>query len=172
MHTVLCLIELYGSCGIDSNLNIACSFKDKISRMLCLYFLPKLFGICQYYWSIIPINFYMRNRVQRKSFLQLAIRASWSQHLLAQMSFQLAPKAFWPAELISQFFFNLNSSKTITCLSGKLRREFTSPIAKSTSPRLSDTTFFARCLIIKWENFADELKLSSIFSTSIAPHSL
>ena len=28
---------------------------------------------------------------------------------------------------------------------GKLKREFTSPIAKSTSPRLSDSTFFARC---------------------------
>ena len=27
----------------------------------------------------------------------------------------------------------------------KIRREFTSPITKSTSPGLSDTTFFARC---------------------------
>ena len=32
-----------------------------------------------------------------------------------------------------------------TCLSGKLSTEFTSPIAKSTSPGLSDTTFFACC---------------------------
>ena len=60
------------------------------------------------------------------------------------MSFQLAPNAFWQAELISQFFFNLNSSKNITCTLGKLRTEFTSPKAKSTSPGLSDTTFFAR----------------------------
>ena len=81
---------------------------------------------------------------QRKSFLQLAIWASWRKHLLAQTSFQLAPKAFWRAELISQFFLSLNSSKIITCPSGKLRTEFTSPIAKSTSPGLSDTTFFAR----------------------------
>ena len=84
-------------------------------------------------------------RVQRKSFLQLAIRASWSRHLLAQMSFQLAPKTFWRTELISQFFCYSNSSKNITCPSGKLKTEFTSPIAKSTSPGLSDTTFFARC---------------------------
>ena len=37
-------------------------------------------------------------RVQRKSFLQLAIRASWSKHLLAQTSFQLAPTTFWWAD--------------------------------------------------------------------------
>ena len=67
---------------------------------------------------------------QRKSFLQLAIWASWRKHLLAQTSFQLAPKAFWRAELISQFFLSLNSSKIITCPSGKLRTEF--------------ATFFAR----------------------------
>ena len=29
---------------------------------------------------------------------------------------------------------------------GKLKTEFTSPIAKSTSPGLSDTTFFAHCI--------------------------
>ena len=34
--------------------------------------------------------------------------------------------------------------KIFTRPSGKLSTEFTSPIAKSTSPRLSDTTFFAR----------------------------
>ena len=34
--------------------------------------------------------------------------------------------------------------KNITCSSGKLTTEFTSPIAKSTIPGLSDTTFFAR----------------------------
>ena len=67
--------------------------------------------------------------------------------LLAQMSLQLAPKAFWRAELLSKFFCYSNSSKNITCPSGKLKTEFTSPIAKSTSPRLSDTTFFARRLI-------------------------
>ena len=44
-----------------------------------------------------------------------------------------------------QFFCNLNSPQKITRPLGKLRTEFTSPIAKSTSPRLSDTTFFAPC---------------------------
>ena len=44
------------------------------------------------------------------------------------------------------FFCYSNSSENITCPSGKLNTEFTSPIAKSTSPRLSDTTFFARCI--------------------------
>ena len=49
-------------------------------------------------WKQVPISWQSKrteckyNRVQRKSFLQLAIRASWSQDLLAQMSFQLAPK--------------------------------------------------------------------------------
>ena len=60
------------------------------------------------------------------------------------MSFQVAPKALRRAELIAQFFCYSNSSKYITCPSGKLT-EFTSPITKSTSPRLLDTTFFACC---------------------------
>ena len=46
-------------------------------------------------------------------------------------------------QLISQFFCYSNSSKNITCPSGKLKTGFTSPIAKSTSPGLSNTTFFA-----------------------------
>ena len=33
-------------------------------------------------------------QVQRKSFLNLAIQASWSYYILAQMSFQLVPKSF------------------------------------------------------------------------------
>ena len=37
--------------------------------------------------------------------------------------------------------------KNITCPSGKLRTEFTSPIEKSTSPVLLDNTFFANCLV-------------------------
>ena len=38
-----------------------------------------------------------------------------------------------------------NSSKDITCQSGKLKTDFTSLIAKSTNPGLWDTTFFAHC---------------------------
>ena len=56
-----------------------------------------------------------------------------------------SPKTFWLAELISQFFCYSNSSKNIACLSGKLKTEFTSAIAKSASPGLSDTTSFAHC---------------------------
>ena len=101
-------------------------------------------------------------RIQRKSFLQLAIRASWSQHSLAQTSFQLAPKTFWLAELISQFLCFSNFSKNITCPSGKLKTEFTSPIAKSTSPGLWDTTFFA-CWV---EKNGGEYKLKFSRNTS------
>ena len=97
------------------------------------------------HYSSAKSNFSHNNRVQRKLFLQLAIRARSSQHLLAQMSFQLAPKTFWRAELISQFFCYSNSSKNITSPSGKIKTEFTNPIAKSTCPRLLDTTFLARC---------------------------
>ena len=63
-----------------------------------------------------------------------------------------SPKNFWLAELISQFFCHSDSSKNITCPSGKLKTQFTSLIAKSTSPRLSDTTFFARWRCIKVGN--------------------
>ena len=71
------------------------------------------------------------SRVQRKSIFT------------ACHSGKLKPKTFWLAELISQFLCYLNSSKNITCLSVKLKKEFTSPTAKSTCPGLSDTTFFA-----------------------------
>ena len=57
-----------------------------------------------------------------------------------------SPKNVLMSRLISQFFCNLNSSKKFTCPLGKLITKFTSPIAKSTSPGLSDTTFFARCV--------------------------
>ena len=56
------------------------------------------------------------SRAQRKSFLQLAIR-----------HFNY-PKNVLMSRLISQFFCNLNSSNRIHIT------EFTSPIAKSTSP--------------------------------------
>ena len=43
--------------------------------------------------------------------------------------------------MISQFFCYSNSLKNITCPSGKVKTGFTDPIAKSTSPRLSDIYF-------------------------------
>ena len=55
-----------------------------------------------------------------------------------------SPKNVLMSRLISKFFSNLNSSKNFTCPSAELITEFTTPIAKSTGPGLSDTTFFAR----------------------------
>ena len=83
-------------------------------------------------------------RVQRKSVLQPAIRASCSEHVLAHKWFQLAQKPF----LISRIDYNPSviwiSPQNSTCPSGKLRTKITSPAAKSASPGQSDTTFFAR----------------------------
>ena len=52
---------------------------------------------------------------------------------------------FVPCRVQRKSFLQLtvNSSKNITCPSGKLKTEFTSPRAKSTSPGPSNTTFFA-----------------------------
>ena len=47
-----------------------------------------------------------------------------------------------PLFAVPMFLFGWALCNTST---GKLRTEFTSPIAKSTTPGLSDTTFFARC---------------------------
>ena len=55
-----------------------------------------------------------------------------------------SPKNILMSRLISQFFCNLKFSKNFTCPSGKLGTKFTSLMAKSTSPGLLDTTFFAR----------------------------
>ena len=63
-----------------------------------------------------------------------------------------SPQNVLMSRVISQFFCNLNSSKNFIT-------EFTSPIAKPTSPGLSDTTFFARCVVqakylLPTQNFA------------------
>ena len=48
--------------------------------------------------------------------------------------------------------------KNITCPSGKSKTEFTSPIAKSTSPGLSDNTFLAHCAKYEfYENLASTI---------------
>ena len=64
---------------------------------------------------------------------------------VAHKSFQLAPKSL----LISRIYYSPSviwiSQKNSTCPSGKLRTKFTSPIAKSPIPGLSDTTFFPHC---------------------------
>ena len=81
------------------------------------------------------------SRVQRKSFLQLDIRASWT--FTSPIIISTSPKNVLMSRLTSQFFCNLNSSKNFTCPLGKLITGFTSPIAKSSSPGVSDTTLFA-----------------------------
>ena len=87
--------------------------------------------------------------VRRKLVSQPAIQASCSWHVLAHKSFQLVPKPF----LISRIDYNPSviwiSPKNSTCLSGKLRTKITSSMAKSSSPRLLDTTFFACCIVRK-----------------------
>ena len=79
-------------------------------------------------------------RVQRKSVLQFAVQASCSYHVLAQKSFQLAPTKLLTCRigLIAVHF-----PQNFTCPPGKLSTECTSTIEKSTSPGLSNTTFFA-----------------------------
>ena len=57
-------------------------------------------------------------------------------------------KSFEEQDLFQTFFCNVNFLKKIVCPSGKLRTKFTSLIAKSTSPRLLDMTFFAHCILI------------------------
>ena len=55
-------------------------------------------------------------------------------------SFQLAPKAFWPAEFLKTHHLPVGQVKN--------RIHQYSPIAKSTSPGLPDTTFFARWVLL------------------------
>ena len=87
---------------------------------------------------------YERLREQTKSVLQPAIWASCSQHVLAHKSFKKVPKPF----LISRIDYNPSviwiSQKNSTWLSRNLTTKITSPIAKSNSPRLSNTNSFAR----------------------------
>ena len=54
-----------------------------------------------------------------------------------------SPKNFLTSRIDFTVLLLFKFLKNITCLLGKLKTEFTSPIVKSTSPGLSDTTFFA-----------------------------
>ena len=104
-------------------------------------------------YSLMWINMNLY-RVQRKvlKFYSLPLVWAYSMHYPTQeRAFQLAPNTFWWAALITQFLgCNLNSSKNCTCTSVKLRMKFSSPIAKSTSPGLLDTTVFlhAACTVL------------------------
>ena len=108
--------------------------------LLSSYFTPAF----QQLFQFVALNLSVLYRVQRKSILQLAIWATWSYHLLAQTSFHLASKASWRAELADFTVLLLfEFLKKHHLPFGKLKAGFTSPIAKSTSPGLSNTTFFA-----------------------------
>ena len=85
-----------------------------------------------------------KHLLRGKSVLQPAIWASCRYHVLAHKSFQLAPKPFLIGRIDNNPSVIWISPKNSTCPSGKLRTKNTSPMAKSTSPGLLDTTFFAR----------------------------
>ena len=79
------------------------------------------------------VRLWYSDRVQRKSVLQPPIRGSCSLHVLAPIPF-----------FISRIDYN-PSVIWISPKNSTLRTKITSLIAKSTSPGLSDTTFFASC---------------------------
>jgi len=106
---------------------------------------PFTFSVYSSYLALMFPETIWPGRVQRKSVLQPAIWASCRQHVLAHKSFQLAPKPFLIGRIDNNPSVIWISPKNSTCPSGKLRTKNTSPIAKSTSPGLSDMTFFARC---------------------------
>ena len=97
------------------------------------------------YEDILQISEYKESHFQ-----SLPFRQAEGSIILAQTSFKLAPKTCWRAEMISQFFGNLNSSKNFTCLSGKLRTEFTRLIAKSTSPKAALEHYFLCTLDVNY----------------------
>ena len=103
--------------------------------------------------------------MERKSVLQTAIRASCSWHVLAHKSFQLAPKPF----LISRIDYNPSviwiSPKTALARGANyiVRTKITSLIAKSTSPGLLDTTFFARWTGYSFISYFDWRQLLQIY---------
>ena len=72
-----------------------------------------------------------RVHVQRKSVLKLAIWASWNLHVLAQESFFFS---FLISRIDYSSFFNMNSPKNFTCLSAKLRKEFSSLLGNPPAP--------------------------------------
>ena len=91
--------------------------------------------------------------------LQPAIRARCRWHVLAHKSLQLAPKPFLIGQIDNNPSVIWISPKNSTCPSGKLRTKNTSPIAKSTSPRLSDTTFFAH-----WACHLERIKKEHLYT--------
>ena len=121
-------------------MNLAmCRYKINVRNSKCLSLKSAKLRVLKLFKNNFEpkkVRLWYSDRVQRKSVLQPAIRASCSLHVLAPIPFFISGINYNPSVIwISQ--------KNSTCPSGKLRTKITSPITKST--RLSDTTFFARC---------------------------
>ena len=95
--------------------------KFSLQKLLFRHVKPKQKTVSKFRWLIRPDH---KPR-----------QAVASMPVLAQESFSLGPK----------HFLRLISPQNFTYLSDKLRTEFDTLITKSTSPWLSDTTFFASC---------------------------
>lgn len=78
----------------------------------------------------------------KKSVLQLPIRQAVASIIVAEKSFQLARKKI----------LVYSSSKNFTCPSGKLRTEFDSPIAKSTTPEYQTPVSLHAVILILLRN--------------------
>lgn len=74
--------------------------------------------------------------------------ASCSQHYSSRKVISTSPQKDFGV----QFFCNLNSSKNFTCPSGKLRTEFDSPIAKSTTPEYQTPVSLHAVILILLSN--------------------
>ena len=103
----------------------------------------KVFIYCKFSFNKKKEIPYMQFQGAKKAIFTACHAGKLKLTLTSPNIISTSPQNVLMSRLISQFFCNLNSSKKFTCPSGKLITEFTSPIAKSTSPGLSDTTFFA-----------------------------
>ena len=102
---------------------------------------------CQDHILVLLPRFHVAGQCAKKVIFTVCHSGKLKLTLTCPNIISTSCKNFLMSRLISQFFCNLNSSKNFTCPSGKLITEFTSPIAKSTSPRLMNTTFFAHCWV-------------------------
>jgi len=87
------------------------------------------------------------------------MRPAWDVmgYLILFMQISLHRSVFRNLKQLSySTFLILILRKIFACPSGKLSTEFTSPIAKSTSPGLSDMTFFARWSILSYPVFYED----------------
>ena len=93
-------------------------------------------------WKGLPCST-MCTGCKEKHFYSLPFRQAEASSYYSQDVISTSPKNFLTGRINFTLFFcynkNSNSSKNITCPSGKLKTEFTSPIAKSISPGLNQS---------------------------------